>query len=143
MKYYTPKSTKSRNKIYDSLYELGRRKRDSTLTLYPVKYYTPEIHQIQKFKIVVSNSNRRAASTGALVRARAARHRGRTTVPTDYSEPDFPLFSPLFLKSDVSSITNRTSHFGVRPISVWTSCGVVQFENASLISKERKNKIPI
>ena len=47
----------------------------------------------------------RAASGGASAPEPAARHRGQTRVPTDYSQSLFPLFPPffLFLKSDVSS----------------------------------------
>jgi len=59
----------------------------------------------------------RAARGGALAPEPAARHRCRTTgrVPRDFSEPSFPLFCPLFLKSDVSSFWDRTwIQFNVR-----------------------------
>ena len=45
----------------------------------------------------------RAASGGALALEPAAHHRGRTTDPTDFSEPFFPLCLSLFVRSDVSS----------------------------------------
>jgi len=51
----------------------------------------------------------RTASGGALAPQPAARHRGRTNGPTDFSEPFFPLFSPLFLRLDVSSVWDGTS----------------------------------
>ena len=44
----------------------------------------------------------RAASGEALAQEPAARHRGRTPGPTDFSELIFPLFCSLFLRTDVS-----------------------------------------
>jgi len=65
----------------------------------------------------------RAASGGALAPEPAARHRGRTRVPTDYSQPLCPLFFTLF---EIGRLLFLRSHFnsmsafksdGRRPIS--------------------------
>jgi len=49
------------------------------------------------------------ASGGALAPEPAARDRGRTAGPVDFSELIFLLFLALFWRSDVSPIRNRTS----------------------------------
>ena len=45
----------------------------------------------------------RAAGGGALAPEPAARHRSQNTGPMNFSEPLFPLFFSLLLRSDVSS----------------------------------------
>jgi len=52
----------------------------------------------------------RAASGGALAPEPAARHRGRTPGPTDFSEFLFPFFFPLLLRSDVSHQKSEIGH---------------------------------
>jgi len=65
----------------------------------------------------------RAASGRALTPIPAARHRGRTTGPEDFSEPPFPVISryfPTFL--EVERLLILKSVFSWSPISKWGEC---------------------
>ena len=53
-----------------------------------------------------ARGKRRGFSPGA-----AARHKGRTRVPTEYSRPLSPPFFSLCLRSDVSSFRDRTLNY--------------------------------
>ena len=86
----------------------------------------------------------------ALAPEPAARHRGRTTGPTDSSEPDFPVYFPLSLsnfplclKSERRPISclisNRTSRLGRRAMSDRTSASDVRFEIAVVCRRPNQN----